>query len=125
MGRVVHFEIFADDPPRLITFYRELFGWSFEPDRNHPDYWHVSTGEKASPGINGGLTKPYLPRSAQGVGSFVSTVEVASLDRVVEKLDALDGEIVKAPFEIEGYGRMLHASDPEGNLFGVIEKSRR
>ena len=125
MGRVIHFEIFAEDPARSIRFYRELFDWSFTPDANHADYWHVVTGDKSTPGINGGLTKPYLPRSAEGVGAFVATIEVAALEGYAERIVAAGGSLVKQPFEIEGYGRMLHASDPEGNLFGLIEKQKR
>jgi predicted enzyme related to lactoylglutathione lyase len=32
---VVHFEIHAFEPQRLIEFYRELFGWKFTQVRRH------------------------------------------------------------------------------------------
>ena len=32
---VVHFEIHASEPQRLIDFYAELFGWKFTPVRRH------------------------------------------------------------------------------------------
>ena len=39
MNRVMHFEIIADDPERLIKFYAKVFAWKVEsgvlgrPDR--------------------------------------------------------------------------------------------
>ena len=62
---VVHFEIHASDPQRLIDFYGQLLGWTFEnyAGGDQP-YWVIDTGEGAignvagekGLGINGGLT---------------------------------------------------------------------
>jgi len=57
MPRPVHFEIQAEQPERAIKFYRELFGWEFNQWEGQP-YWLIKTGEKGTPGIDGGL----LPR---------------------------------------------------------------
>ena len=43
---VVHFEIHASDPQRLIDFYGELFGWNFTRFGEMP-YWAIQTGEGA------------------------------------------------------------------------------
>ena len=120
--RVVHFEVFAKDAARAIRFYSELFQWNFESDPNHEGYWHIRTGPKDAPGIDGGLTAPYIDGHGVGIGAWVATVQVEDLSPFAEKIAGAGGTIVKQPFEIEGYGRMLHARDPEGNLFGVIEK---
>ena len=62
---VVHFEIHASDPQRLIDFYSALLGWKFESyGGGEQPYWVIDTGEgaigntAAQPGlgINGGLT---------------------------------------------------------------------
>ncbi|HEV7195819.1 MAG TPA: VOC family protein, partial [Pedococcus sp.] len=59
---VVHFEIHASEPQRLVDFYAELFGWTFTQFGEMP-YWAIDTGEGAmgpdrpGRGINGGLTQ--------------------------------------------------------------------
>ena len=63
---VVHFEIHASDPQKLIDFDSGLLGWTFQNygGGEQPD-WVIETGEGAigkvagqpGMGINGGLTQ--------------------------------------------------------------------
>jgi len=52
MGRVVHFEITADDTARAKKFY-EIFDWEIT-DANMPgaEYWLAKTGEDNDMGID-------------------------------------------------------------------------
>ena len=54
MPRPVHFEIQAESTDRAIKFYTELFGWTFS-QWGQEKYWLITTGEKGTPGIDGGL----------------------------------------------------------------------
>ena len=75
MGRVVHFEIHADEPDRAASYYRELFGWRIEKWNGPMEYWMVFTGADGTPGINGGLMKRPHPLSGNdGVIAYVCTV---------------------------------------------------
>ena len=66
---VVHFEIHASEPQRLIDFYGELLGWKFSRFGEVP-YWTIETGEgaignvagTAGHGINGGLMERQGPK---------------------------------------------------------------
>ena len=70
---VVHFEIHASEPQRLIDFYSELLGWTFNQFGDIP-YWTIETGEgaignvagTAGHGINGGLVGRQGPRPEVG-----------------------------------------------------------
>jgi predicted enzyme related to lactoylglutathione lyase len=72
---VVHFEIHASEPQKLIDFYSKLLGWQFQ-DYGGGDqpYWVIDTGEGAignaagekGLGINGGLTQRNGPRPETG-----------------------------------------------------------
>ena len=42
MGRVVHFEIHADDPERAVAFYTGVFGWTVNRYGDMP-YWLLTT----------------------------------------------------------------------------------
>jgi hypothetical protein len=67
MPRVNHFVIPADVTDRAINFYQEVFGWQFEvgweydTSQGREKYWRVITGDGASAGINGGLTRREYP----------------------------------------------------------------
>ena len=58
MPRVVHFEIYTDDPEAVRPFYQDVFGWKFQKFDGPIEYWLVTTGADKEPGINGGLARP-------------------------------------------------------------------
>ena len=70
---VVHFEIHATEPQRLIDFYSELLGWRFTQFGDTP-YWTIETGEgsignvagEPGMGINGGLAQREGPAPEPG-----------------------------------------------------------
>ncbi len=56
MPKVMHFEIKADDPKRAMAFYEKVIGWKYEKyGDSSMDYWLVTAGEKAEPGIDGAI----------------------------------------------------------------------
>ena len=61
MPRPIRFEIHADDPERAVKFYGALFGGTFTR-WGEESYWQVATGDRATPGIDGGL----VPRRSTG-----------------------------------------------------------
>src|SRR6185436_8818079 len=72
---VVHFEIHASEPQKLIDFYSDLLGWTFQSyGGGDQPYWVIDTGEGAignvagrpGMGINGGLTQRMGPRPEIG-----------------------------------------------------------
>ena len=84
MPRPVHFEIQAESPDRAIKFYTGLFAWKFA-QWGQEKYWLITTGEKGTPGIDGGLLPrpvPGTPAPMAAVNAFVCTVDVADLDAI-------------------------------------------
>jgi len=115
MPRPVHFEIPADDPERAAAFYRDLFGWQITKWEGPMDYWLVTTGE-GGPGIDGGLMK--RPEPGYPVAN---TIDVPSVDEYVKKVEAKGGKITMPKMAVTGIGWMAYCTDPEGNLFGIME----
>ena len=66
---------------RLLS--RTLLGWEFNQWGKEP-YWLIKTGEKGTPGIDGGLMprRGAGPADMQAVNAFVCTVDVADLRRI-------------------------------------------
>ena len=116
MPRVVHFDINAQDPERAMKFYTEAFGWWFQKWNGPFEYWLVMTGKEDQPGIDGGLTKGEVKQ-----GSTVNTLDVASIDNAIKKVEKAGGKIIRPKSAIPGVGWMAYFADTEGNEFGIME----
>jgi predicted enzyme related to lactoylglutathione lyase len=117
MPRVVHFEIYTDDPEAVRPFYQDVFGWKIEKFQGPVEYWLVTTGDDKEPGINGGLTRP---REGQSRGTL-NTIAVSSLDQSIKKIEQRGGKICVPKMAIPSVGWLAYADDPVGNVFGVIQ----
>jgi predicted enzyme related to lactoylglutathione lyase len=125
---VVHFEIHASEPQRLIDFYRELFGWKFTQFGDMP-YWAIDTGEGAmganapGNGINGGLTQRQGPAPERGApvnGCDIVVGVDGSVDELFQKGLNLGGTEALPLADMQGIGRVGYLLDPDGNVFGLI-----
>jgi predicted enzyme related to lactoylglutathione lyase len=114
MNSVIHFEILANDPERLIAFYRDALGW--EAAAGPGRYWPVKTHDAGQPGIDGGFMHRHFPQSV------INTCSVESLEEALLAIRREGGELAHGPNDIPGVGRHAYCRDPEGNLFGVIER---
>jgi predicted enzyme related to lactoylglutathione lyase len=81
------------------------------------EYWLVSTGDAAAPGIDGGLSRRRFP--GEGM-SF--TVDVESVDAAVKAVTAAGAQIVHPRSAIPGVGWLAYFKDPEGNVVGMMER---
>lgn len=126
---VVHFEIHASEPQRLIDFYSGLLGWRFSQWGEVP-YWTIETGEgaignvagTAGHGINGGLvprqgSKPELGGPVAGCNIVVGVDDVDALMRRGIELGATEALPAE---DYQGIGRVGYLLDPDNNVFGLI-----
>lgn len=116
MSRVVHFDLSADDPQRAAAFYRAVFGWPIEKWSGPGDYWLMTTGDAAQPGITGGI--------AQRVAAADSTAvvfDVASVEAAAARVVACGGTIREPVQDLPGVGRLVACRDTEGNAFCLLQ----
>jgi predicted enzyme related to lactoylglutathione lyase len=124
---VVHFEIHASEPQRLIDFYGELLAWRFEAFGDQ-EYWIIDTGEGAigtdapGRGINGGLTRRQGPRPEAGaaINGCNIVVGVEDIDGLMRRAVELGGTEAVPATDWPGIGRGGYLLDPDGNMFGMI-----
>ena len=116
MNRVVHFEISAEKPEKLISFYKNTFNWRFEKWEGPMVYWMIMTGDEKKPGIDGGLKK----RDEMGTNT-VNTIDVVSIDESIKKVTKNGGEIIVPKMAIPGVGWMAYFKDPQENVFGIMQ----
>jgi predicted enzyme related to lactoylglutathione lyase len=114
MNRFTHFELAAGDLEKTAAFYRDVFGWKIEKWDGPMEYWLVTTGDRAGPGINGGLM--------QSGGEFtgtINTIEVDDLDAALAQVVAHGGEIAMPKDAIPGVGYQAYFKDNSGILVGL------
>ncbi len=123
MPRVVHFEIHATDPDRLVAFYEGLFGWRIQKWDGEWEYWMIFTGDNAEPGINGGLLRRQGAAAAEGqaVNAFVCTLDVPNVDDVMARLAEHGGTVAVPKMQVPGIGWLAYIKDPDGNILGVMQ----
>jgi predicted enzyme related to lactoylglutathione lyase len=119
---VVHFEISADDPEKLVQFYTRLFDWTVEPMPGM-DYRLIRTVEtdaKGMPsqagGINGGISK--RPAGFEG-RAWINYVNVESVDAAIDRAKKLGAAVMKGKTPVPGMGWFAMLTDPQGNPFAV------
>ncbi len=118
MGRVVHFEIGADDPDRAAEFYRKAFGWEVSDWGGPLKYLLATTGPQEEPGINGAI----MERQAGGQ-PVINSIAVESWEKGARDVLAAGGKVLMEKTPIPGMGYFAYCTDTEGNVFGIVEEN--
>lgn len=122
-GKVVHFEVPADNVDRARKFYRDTFQWKLNVMPQF-DYTMVETtpaGPDGMPvgGINGGLAKRGAP-----ISHPVITIEVAAIDAATKAIVKNGGKVVRGREPVGDMGFAAYFTDPEGNVIGLWENAK-
>lgn len=115
MNRVVHFEISANEPEKVIAFYQNVFGWEITKWNGPQEYWLVRTGSN-EPGIDGAIFKP----NEMFTGT-VNSIEVEDIDRYMQKVRDCGGQVVVDKMAIPKVGFLAYCKDVEGTIFGITQ----
>lgn len=113
--RVVHFEIGADNPERIVQFYSKVFDWKIETWSGPMEYWLCQTGEKGQPGIDGAIMR------ADGPQRIINTIDVPSVDEFMAKVTEAGGTVIHGKSPIPHVGWFAYCADPEGTTFGIMQ----
>ena len=114
--------LMSSNPDALARFYAEALELSFEREEHAglAPHWGVDIGS-----IHFGIHPPEnFKRNAAGQGSVVLTFDVTSLPECQVRLERLGAPCIQPPHE-EGFGLVASFSDPEGNLFEIVELTYR
>ena len=109
-GRLVHFELPAQDTARARSFYSDLFGWRFQ-DFEGPVEYHMLEGVEP-----GGAIYPSEGRERGPIVYF----DVDDIDAAIARVNELGGTAEdKQP--IPGIGWFTACHDSEGNEFSLFQ----
>jgi predicted enzyme related to lactoylglutathione lyase len=108
--KINYIEIPAKNLEATKEFFSRVFGWSFID--YGPEYSSFS-----NQGVNGGFFKSDVSVSTEN-GSALIVMYSDSIEKVLDKVAAAGGSIIKPVFSFPG-GRRFHFSDPSDNEFAV------
>jgi uncharacterized protein len=105
-------ELLTHDLESATRFYTELVGWTHHDTRfGTMDYRIFSLGDKEVCGMKLG-TKP---------SEWMVHFAVDDCDAIYQKVIALGGKGIEAPFDLEEIGRCAVVADPSGGTFGIVQ----
>ena len=117
---VIHFEVMAQDGPKMQGFYADLFGWKIDAD-NPMGYGviaHSDNYAKGGVGIGGGIMGGMQP--GQDGATFYA--EVPDVETTLAKAESLGGKRIVGPMQVEGSSLVFgHFLDPEGHGIGLMQ----
>lgn len=110
-GKLVHFELPAQDTGRAKSFWSGVFGWSFsDPGMPGVEYWLTRTADEQGGAI-------YPDESKRGPIVYFDT---DAIDVSIAKVRELGGEAAdKEP--IPHVGWFARCTDTEGNDFSLFQ----
>lgn len=124
-GRVVHFEIPADDVDRARAFYRDVFGWAINamPGMDYTILSTTVTDESGMPKEPGAINGGMLSRQGPITGPVV-VIETDSIDAVLGQIEQRGGAVAIGRMPVGDMGFAAYFTDPEGNVVGLWENAR-
>src|SRR2546430_17170284 len=115
-GRVVHFEIPADDVERAQSFYREAFGWQITPmpEMNYTLIGTTATDETGAPTEPGAINGGMMQRQGRFTAPVV-TIETDDIESTLQQGEQLGGAGVEPQMGLRAMGLAAYFSGHAGN----------
>ncbi len=110
-GKLVHFEVPADDTGRAVDFYGQLFGWSFQ-DMKLPVEYHMT---QLSEGMAGAI---HRADQGGGIAGIFVYFDVDDINAGAQRVRDLGGK-AEEPGSVPQMGWYARCADTEGNQFGL------
>ncbi len=121
VGEISWHELATTDYQGAFGFYHELFGWN-ETERMDMGeagiYQMFGRGEAS---LGGMFNKP---AEMPGPPFWLYYIKVDDVDRVVEQVKQLGGQVLNGPMEVPGGDRVAQCTDPQGAAFAIHTEAK-
>jgi uncharacterized protein len=119
-GRVGWHELFAADWETAFVFYNKLFKWEKKDTDAGPTgpYQRFSAGGET---IGAMSNKP----STMPLPFWLYYFNVDDIDAATKRVGAGGGQVLYGPIEVPGGAWIVHCTDPQGAIFGLLHRPRR
>ncbi len=113
-SQITHFEIYGDEPEKLVDFYAAVFKWRMEKAEGL-DYWRIHMDPSNLESVNGGLT--YRPRADPK--GWLQFVQVDSIDESIALAEQMGAKVMRPKTAIPRTAWVCVLTDPAGNAFAI------
>lgn len=124
MSKITWFEILCEgDHQRLADFYLDVFGWRFLRQDLSYEYYMLENEDEV--GMGGGIMDQHFVKNSTMINGYVNSVLVGDIDPYIKKVQAAGGKLLAPKHPIPGVGWHAYLRDPEGNVFGLMDESKK
>jgi predicted enzyme related to lactoylglutathione lyase len=123
---VVHFEMAAEDPQRMMSFYEQAFGWKTQ--QLGPEMGNYVVAETCEMGEDGWPKKPgringgfYKKMDDPKMNTPSVVIAVPDIHAHIKKVEAAGGTMLNGPTDIPGIGTYASFTDTEGNRVSMLQ----
>jgi hypothetical protein len=120
LGRVGWHELFAADWETAFVFYNELFSW----EKKETDAGPTGTYQRFSAGgetIGAMSNKP----PTMPLPFWLYYFNVDDIEAAAKRVVAGAGQVLYGPVEVPGGALTVHCMDPQGAIFGLLNRPTR
>jgi len=114
-GGIGWHELLATDGEKALAFYGALFGWQKADDGTTNGYRLFSVGGRTIGDI---ATVPATAPEPFWLYYF----NVGDIDAAAKRVKAGGGLILRSPADVADGSQIVHCSDPQGAMFGLVGK---
>ena len=115
MYRLTQFQIPSTMPIKAMSFFNEVFGWTFELQGQHT-FLSVTTPDIATPSQVVPLNEETNPA--------IGTIEVRDVDSMMRKIQQEGGEIVIPKTAVPGIGWLAYFKGPDQHIFSLVQPDK-
>lgn len=119
-GRVWWNELMTRDVLAARRYYESICGWEFT-SHTMPNGVEYFLGQQDGRPIIGMMDMAAMPELAEISPHWFTYLTVADLESALETTTAQGGSVKRAPFMIDGVGRIAIICDPSGAAVGIVE----
>ncbi len=117
-GRVWWSELWTRDPGTARDYYGQLTGWTFaEMPTGDGPYVVASRNGEMTAGI---MDVTGMPGMDDTPPHWFTYLAVDDVDAAVAQTRAAGGQILRAPWDVPGVGRIAIVTDPTGAPVGIM-----
>lgn len=114
VGAPCWIELFTSDVEATTAFYRELFGWTFDPPQEaFGGYFNGHRGDQL---VTGGMVNDGADGAPDGWSIYLTVTDVTEAS---ERCEANGGTVLVPAMEVMDLGSMAIFADPSGAVIGA------
>jgi predicted enzyme related to lactoylglutathione lyase len=119
-GHVVWRELIAADWEKAFIFYNKLLGWQKASATPSPmgSYQEFSIGAETAGGMFSRL-------DSMGFSVWLYYFSVSDIEAAAKQVAACGGNIIYGPLTVPGAARIIQCQDPQGAIFGLMDRRVR